>query len=114
MEHDLTIIPVLNKIDLPAADPQRRAEELEHLIGIDKTEIIAVSAKTGLNVESVLDAILTRIPSPIEYQKQYPQRYRTATVTKDPIDTTNLSRALIFDSIYDPYKGVVSYVKVVQ
>lgn len=114
MEHDLTIIPVLNKIDLPAADPNRRAEELENLIGIDKTEIVSVSAKTGLNVENLLDAIIDRIPSPIEYQKKFSQRYRKTNINELPTQNKELSRALIFDSIYDPYKGVVSYIKVIQ
>ncbi|USN57252.1 MAG: hypothetical protein H6766_02045 [Candidatus Peribacteria bacterium] len=73
MEHDLTIIPVLNKIDLPAADPARRAEELEKLIGCDADDIIAVSAKTGNNVEAVLDAVIKRIDDPDTYAGKYPQ-----------------------------------------
>jgi len=103
--NDLTIIPVLNKIDLPAADPERRAEELENLIGMDRDEIIAVSAKTGLNVEQVLDAIVERIPSPSE-EKIDP--------TLGPEAEKIGGRALIFDSVYDPYKWVVSYVKVTE
>jgi GTP-binding protein LepA len=77
MGHDLTIIPVLNKIDLPAADPERRAEEIENIIGMDRSEIIAVSAKTGQNVEEVLQAVIDRIDSPIEFTKKNPNRYNT-------------------------------------
>jgi GTP-binding protein LepA len=78
MENELTIIPVLNKIDLPAADPERRAEEIEKVIGMDSSEIIAVSAKTGQNVEDVLQAVIDRIDSPIEFTKKHPNRYNTA------------------------------------
>ncbi|MCS6983106.1 MAG: GTP-binding protein [Candidatus Absconditabacterales bacterium] len=95
MEHNLTIIPVLNKIDLPAANPERVTDEIEHLLGIDRREIIKISAKTGMNVDQVLDAIIERIPAP-------------------RIDPTQGDKALIFDSIYDPYRGVVVYVKVVS
>jgi GTP-binding protein LepA len=76
MENDLTIIPVLNKIDLPAADPERRAMELENLLGVDRSEIIGVSAKTGENVEAVLDAVIERIQDPLAFKTQYPDRYR--------------------------------------
>ncbi len=102
MEHDLTIIPVLNKIDLPAAEPERRAQELSNTLGIDPSEIIHISAKTGHNVEAVLDAILERIPAP-----EAPEGV-TDDVSK--VET----RGLIFDSNYDAYRGVVSYVRVVQ
>jgi len=64
LENDLTIIPVLNKVDLPAADVPRVTKELETTIGIDPDEIIAISAKTGENVEAVLDAVIERVPSP--------------------------------------------------
>jgi GTP-binding protein LepA len=110
LEHDLTIIPVLNKIDLPAADPDRRAEELEKLIGCDPDEIIAVSAKTGNNVEAVLDAVIARIDDPDTYAEKYPQHLWK----KDTEGVQDITRALIFDSVYDPYKGVVSYVKMVN
>ena len=89
LENDLTIIPVLNKIDLPAADPERVTKELEHTIGIDPTEVICISAKTGENVEVVLDSIIERIPAP---------------GAKKPSPSAPLSRALIFDSVFDPYK----------
>lgn len=121
MEHDLTIIPVLNKIDLPAADPARRAEELEKLIGCDADDIIAVSAKTGNNVEAVLDAVIKRIDDPDTYAGKYPQHLwkNSPSWSPRPADTPlaeggQATRALIFDSVYDPYKGVVSYVKMVQ
>ena len=98
MEYDLEIIPVLNKIDLPAADPERVGAELENLIWIDQDDIIKVSAKTGENVEQVLDAIIDRIPNP---QK---------SLDRLKIEN-NVWRSLIFDSVYDPYKGVVLYVR---
>jgi GTP-binding protein LepA len=88
MEHDLEIIPVLNKIDLPVADVPAVTEELVELLGVDEEEILKISAKTGEGVRSVLDAIVERVPPP--------------TTTQDE------TRALIFDSHYDPYRGVVS------
>jgi GTP-binding protein LepA len=88
MEHDLEIIPVLNKIDLPIADVPTVTEELVELLGVEEGEIIKISAKTGENVTEVLDAIVDRVPAP-EYEH----------------DET---RALIFDSHYDPYRGVIS------
>lgn len=93
----LTIIPVMNKIDLPAANPERVSKEIEHLVGIPASEVIGISAKTGLNVESVLDAIVEKIPPFVENQL-------------DDID----AKALIFDSVYDTYRGVVVYVKVLS
>ncbi len=93
MEHNLKLIPVINKIDLPHADPEKVAMEIETVLGLKKEEMIMVSGKTGQNVEAVLDAIIERIPAPNE--PTYPEL-----------------RALIFDSIYDPYKGVVTYVRV--
>ncbi|MGY0560775.1 translation elongation factor 4 [Luteimonas sp. A277] len=95
VEQGLEVIPVLNKIDLPTADPERAKEEIEAVIGIDASDAIAVSAKTGLNVEDVLEAIVTRIPAP--------QRG----------DTDKL-QALIIDSWFDNYLGVVSLVRVMQ
>lgn len=103
MEHDLTIIPVLNKIDLPAAEPERRAQELSNTLGIDPSEIIHISAKTGDNVDVVLDAIAERIPAP-----QPPEG-----IDIDHIKEVE-TRCLVFDSNYDAYRGVVSYVRVVQ
>jgi GTP-binding protein LepA len=88
MEHDLEIIPVLNKIDLPVADVPAATEELVELLGVDEDEILKISAKTGEGIERVLDAIVDRIPAP---QTSQPQ-----------------TRALIFDSYYDPYRGVIS------
>ena len=75
MEQELKIIPVLNKIDLPAANPDRVATEIENMIGIPREEIICVSWKTGQNVEKVLDAIIERIPSPEEYKEHYPEKF---------------------------------------
>jgi GTP-binding protein LepA len=109
MDQNLTIIPVLNKIDLPAANPERVAAELEHLIWIDKDEIICVSGKTGENVEAVLDAIIERFPDPIAFQKAHPKQFRTQEPQTLEVDQ---SRALIFDSMFDPYKWVVVFVKV--
>ena len=95
MEQDLTIIPVLNKVDLPAADVPRVSKQVINLLGCDESEIIHISAKTGQNVDQVLEAIVKRIPAP----KGQPQ---------DP------TRALIFDSYYDDYRGVILYVRVVD
>ncbi len=92
---DLKIIPVLNKIDLPAAQPERYAEELAAIIGCDPSEVLKVSAKTGAGVEDLLNVIVDQIPHP----------------TGDP---TAPARALIFDSVYDTYRGVVTYVRVVD
>ena len=94
MEHDLEIIPVLNKIDLPVADVPVVTEELVELLGVDEGEILKISAKTGEGVEDVLDAIVDRVPPP--------------TTTQDE------TRALIFDSYYDPYRGVVSLARLVD
>lgn len=111
LAQNLTIIPVLNKIDLPAAQPERVAAELEHLIGIDASEIIAVSGKTGQNVEAVLDAIIDRLPDPHFFQQVYPRQFRPAEPL--PLDEYH-ARALIFDSLFDPYKGVVTFIKVIN
>lgn len=95
IDQGLEIIPVLNKIDLPNADVDRRAEELVKLIGCAKDEIISVSAKTGANVERVLDRIVERIPAPDGNPMAAP-------------------RALIFDSKYDDYRGVIAYMRMVD
>ena len=95
MEQDLTIIPVLNKVDLPAADVPRVSKQVINLLGCNESEIIHISAKTGQNVDQVLEAIVERIPAP----------------KGQPDDPT---RALIFDSYYDDYRGVILYVRVVD
>lgn len=95
MEQDLTIIPVLNKVDLPAADIPRASRQVVNLLGCDEREIIHISAKTGQNVDKVLDVVVDKIPAP------------TGKVD-DP------TRALIFDSYYDDYRGVILYVRVVD
>jgi GTP-binding protein LepA len=95
MEHDLEIIPVLNKIDLPAAQPEKYAEELSKLVGCEPDDVLLVSGKTGVGVEPLLDTIVRRLPAP----------------TGDP-DAP--ARAMIFDSVYDTYRGVVTYVRVVD
>ena len=95
MEQDLTIIPVLNKVDLPAADIPRVSRQVINLLGCDENEIIHISAKTGQNVDKVLDAVVDKIPAP------------TGKVD-DP------TRALIFDSYYDDYRGVILYMRVVD
>jgi len=92
---DLKIIPVLNKIDLPAAQPERYAEELANIIGCDPSEVLKVSAKTGEGVEALLNTIVDLVPPP----------------SGDP---SKEARALIFDSVYDTYRGVVTYVRVVD
>lgn len=100
LEQDLTIIPVINKIDLPAADVEKVSNEIINLLGCKKEEIIPVSAKTGLNVEAVLDAIIDKAPSP-----KAPLKLES---TAAPDET----RALIFDSYFDDYRGVVLYVRI--
>ena len=94
-EHDLEILPVLNKIDLPAADPKRVKEEIENVIGIEAMDAPEISAKAGINIEAVLDDIVKRVPPPGG-------------------DENAPFRALIFDSQYDSYRGVVVYVRVVD
>ena len=91
----MTIIPVLNKVDLPAADIPRVSRQVINLLGCDESEIIHISAKTGQNVDKVLDAVVDKIPAP----------------TGEADDPT---RALIFDSYYDDYRGVILYVRVVD
>ncbi|NLG67533.1 MAG: elongation factor 4 [Actinobacteria bacterium] len=95
LENDLEIVPVLNKIDLPGAEPERRAEEIVNLIGCSHDEILRVSAKTGQGVSEVLEAVVQRVPPP-------------RGKAEGP------SRALIFDSHYDQYRGVVAFVRVVD
>ncbi len=95
MEHDLEIVPVLNKIDLPAADPERCVGELESFLGIDRSTILLVSAKSGKGVPELLDVIVARVPAP-----------------KANLDAP--VRVLVFDSAYDQYRGVVSSIRVVD
>ncbi|MEV6019857.1 MULTISPECIES: translation elongation factor 4 [unclassified Streptomyces] len=95
MENDLKIIPVLNKIDLPAAQPEKFSEELANLIGCDPSDVLKVSAKTGLGVEALLDKVVAEIPAPVGVQDAP-------------------ARAMIFDSVYDSYRGVVTYVRVID
>ncbi len=95
LEHDLEIVPVINKIDLPAADPERVAHEIEDVIGIPALDAPRISAKTGLNVEEVLERIVTDIPGPLD-------------TSAEPL------RALIFDSYYDSYRGVIVYIRLVD
>ncbi|WP_432830259.1 translation elongation factor 4 [Dactylosporangium sp. CA-092794] len=95
LENDMQIIPVLNKIDLPAAQPEKYAEELAHLIGCEPDDCLRVSGKTGVGVPHLLDEIVRQLPAPIG-------------------DAAGAARAMIFDSVYDVYRGVVTYVRVVD
>ncbi|HRO31128.1 MULTISPECIES: translation elongation factor 4 [Micrococcaceae] len=95
MENDLTIIPVLNKIDLPSAEPEKYAAEIAGLIGCDPDDVLRVSGKTGVGVEALLDRVVAEIPAPQG-------------------NTDGPARAMIFDSVYDTYRGVVTYVRVVD
>ena len=95
IENNLEIIPVLNKVDLPGADPEKIKKEIEAIIGLDTSNAIHCSAKTGEGIEDILEAIVNDIPA--------------------PKDTTNMpTKALIFDSYYDPYRGVVVYFRIVS
>ncbi|MBQ1966954.1 MAG: translation elongation factor 4, partial [Clostridia bacterium] len=96
LDHDLELVPVINKIDLPAAEPDRVASEVEDVIGLDCMDAPRVSAKTGENIEQVLEKIVSDIPAPAEANDNAPLK------------------ALIFDSVYDNYKGVIVYVRVVE
>jgi GTP-binding protein LepA len=95
MENDLAIIPVLNKIDLPAAQPEKYAAELAGLIGCDPADVLLVSGKTGVGVEPLLDQIVRQLPPPVG-------------------NADAPARAMIFDSVYDTYRGVVTYVRVID
>ncbi len=94
LEHDLTIIPVINKIDLPAADPERVMREVEELLVIERSECILASAKNGIGIEEILEAVVQRIPPPKGHRDHL--------------------RALVFNAQFDAYRGVVSYVRVVD
>jgi GTP-binding protein LepA len=95
LDRDLTIIPVLNKIDLPAADPDRYAAEIAHIIGCEPDDVLRVSGKTGVGVRELLDEVVRLIPAPVG-------------------EADASARAMIFDSVYDIYRGVVTYVRVVD
>jgi GTP-binding protein LepA len=95
LEHDLTIIPVVNKIDLPGAEPEKVAKQIEDVVGLPASDVIYASAKSGVGVDEILEAVVQRIPPPRGGQSR-------------PL------RALIFDSKYDAYKGVIVYVRVVD
>jgi GTP-binding protein LepA len=95
LDRGLTIIPVLNKIDLPAADPDRYAGEIAHIIGCEPDEVLRVSGKTGVGVRELLDEVVRLIPAPVG-------------------DADAPARAMIFDSVYDIYRGVVTYVRVID
>ncbi|MEG2016034.1 MAG: GTP-binding protein, partial [Oscillospiraceae bacterium] len=95
LDHDLELVPVINKIDLPAADPERVSAEVEEIIGIPCADAPRVSAKTGQNIEQVLERIVSDIPAPMGN------------------DNAPL-RALVFDSVYDSYKGVIVYVRIMD
>ncbi|MBF6219484.1 elongation factor 4 [Nocardia abscessus] len=95
LDKDLTIIPVLNKIDLPAADPERYAAELAHIVGCEPSDVLRVSGKTGEGVTELLDQVIAQVPPPVG-------------------DADAPARAMIFDSVYDTYRGVVTYVRVVD
>ena len=106
LEQDLYIIPVINKIDLPAADVDRVKSQLINLLGCSPDEIIAVSAKTGLNINLILDRLVTAAPAPRTIDSKSP------APTAKPQSATSPTRALIFDSYFDDYRGVVLYVRV--
>ncbi|MEU4342821.1 translation elongation factor 4 [Nocardia sp. NPDC023852] len=95
LDKDLTVIPVLNKIDLPAADPERYAAELAHIVGCEPSDVLRVSGKTGEGVADLLDQVIAQVPPPVG-------------------DAGAPARAMIFDSVYDTYRGVVTYVRVVD
>lgn len=95
LENNLTIIPVLNKIDLPAAQPEKYAAEIAHIMGCDPETVLKVSAKTGVGVEALLNEVVKQVPAPVG-------------------EPDAPARALIFDSVYDTYRGVVTYVRVID
>jgi len=95
LDRDLTIIPVLNKIDLPAADPDKYAAEIAHIIGCEAEDVLRVSAKTGFGVSELLDEVVKKVPAPVG-------------------NADAPARAMIFDSVYDTYRGVVTYIRVVD
>ncbi|MEZ0480524.1 translation elongation factor 4 [Planococcus sp. SSTMD024] len=95
LDNDLEILPVINKIDLPAADPERVRQEVEDVIGLDASEAVLASAKAGIGIEEILEQIVEKVPAP----------------TGDPSAPL---KAMIFDSLYDPYRGVVAYIRIME
>ena len=95
IENNLEIIPVLNKVDLPGADPEKIKKEIEEIIGLDTSNAIHCSAKTGIGIQDILETIVKDIPAPEDHKNKK-------------------TKALIFDSYYDPYRGVVVYFRVVS
>ncbi len=95
LDNDLEIIPVINKIDLPSADPERVRAEIEEVIGLDASDAVLASAKAGIGIEDILEQVVEKVPAP----------------TGDPEAPL---KALIFDSLYDPYRGVIAYIRVVE
>ncbi|KOF11858.1 elongation factor 4 [Planococcus glaciei] len=95
LDNELEILPVINKIDLPAADPERVRGEIEDVIGLDASEAVLASAKAGIGIEEILEQVVEKVPAP----------------TGDPSAPL---KALIFDSLYDPYRGVVAYIRIVE
>ena len=117
IEQNLTIIPVINKVDLPAADVERVSSEIINLLGCDPSEIIPVSAKTGLNVEKVLDRIIEYAPAPNKSSVDTSLKNSATPPTSNSATlptSTPETRALIFDSYFDDYRGVVLYVRIVD
>ncbi|MET3727736.1 GTP-binding protein LepA [Fictibacillus halophilus] len=95
LENDLEILPVINKIDLPSAEPERVRQEIEDVIGLDASEAVLASAKAGIGIQDILEQIVEKVPAP-------------------PGDPEGPLKALIFDSLYDPYRGVVTYIRVAE
>src|SRR5690554_229197 len=95
LDNDLEILPVINKIDLPAADPERVRQEVEEVIGLDASEAVLASAKAGIGIEEILEQIVEKVPAP----------------TGDPSAPL---KAMIFDSLYDPYRGIVAYIRIME
>lgn len=95
LDNELEILPVINKIDLPSAEPERVREEIEELIGLDASEAVLASAKAGIGIEEILEQIVDKVPPPVG-------------------DPDAPLRALIYDSLFDPYKGVITYIRVVD
>ena len=95
LEHDLEIIPVINKIDLPSAEPEMVKQEIEDIIGLDTSDAVLASAKAGIGIEDILEQIVQKIPAP-------------------PDDSEKPLKALIFDSYFDAYKGVIAHIRVID